>query len=111
LAGLNIVNPDALVARVNTARMVNDGKFDPNYTFRLSADAVPVLLDAIPAMAPEHRSALSERLLRQYTPADSASDIRTWNAARSKAASLVHGRELELRGYVIPHDTTATQAH
>ncbi len=108
LMGLNIVNPDALVARVNMTRMVTDGKFDPKYTFRLSADAVPVFLEAIPAMEAEQRSALAERLLQRYVPSTPGQDIRTWNAARASAASLVSEREAELRGYVLPRDTSGS---
>ena len=106
LMGMNILNPDALVARVNMSRMVTDGKFDPKYTFRLSADAVPAYLDAIPAMNAVHRSALAERLLQQHAPSVHEQDIRTWNAARATAESLVSERESELRGYVIPREAS-----
>jgi hypothetical protein len=108
LLGLNAMNPDALVARVNTTRMAADGKFDPKYTFRLGADAVPVLLEAIPAMEAGHRSALAERLLQQYGDPVYGQDIRTWNAARMTASDLVRGCEAELRRYVLPPDTTGT---
>jgi len=108
LMGMNAVNPDALVARVNMARMVTDGKFDPKYTFRLSADAVPVFLEAIPIVEAGHRSVLAERLLQQYADAVPGQDIRTWNAARATAASLVREREAELRGYVLPRKTSGS---
>jgi hypothetical protein len=110
LMGMNALNPDALVARVNMTRMVTDGKFDPKYTFGLSADAVPVFLDAIPAMQAVHRSALAERLLQHYASPEPEQDIRTWNAARATAASLVRGREGELRGYVLPPETSGSPA-
>jgi len=35
-------------------------------------------------------------------------DIRTWNAARATAASLVREREAELRGYVLPRKTSGS---
>ncbi len=104
LLGMNAVNPDALVARVNMTRMVADGKFDPQYTFRLSADAVPVFLDALPTMEAIHRSALAERLLQQYANTAHGEDIRTWNVARATAVSLVREREPELRGYVLSRE-------
>jgi hypothetical protein len=110
LMGMNAVNPDALVARVNLTRMVNDRKFDPQYTFRLSADAVPVFLEAIPTMEVSQRSALAERLLRQYADSVPGQDIRTWNAARATAAPLVRERQAELRGYVLPPDTSGAAA-
>ena len=102
LLGLNAVNPDALVARVNMARMSADGTFDPKYTFRLGADAVPVMLDAIPAMTPEHRSGMATHLLSSYAGVDTVQDFRSWNAARAAATSLVRAREAELRSYLLP---------
>ncbi len=106
LMGMNAANPGALVARVNIARMATDGKFDPKYTFSLSADAVPVFLEAIPTMEAGHRSSLAGHLLQQYADPAAGQDIRTWNAARAMAASLVRQREAELRGYVLPRDTS-----
>jgi hypothetical protein len=108
LMGMNAVNPDALVARVNITRMATDGKFDPKYTFRLSADAVPVFLEAIPTMGVVHRSALAGRLLQEYASPVPAQDIRTWNAARITAASLVREREAELQGYVLPSEASGS---
>jgi len=108
LLGLNAANPDALVARVNTTRMVADGKFDPQYTFRLGADAVPILLEAIPVMEAGHQSALAERLLEWYGDPGDGGDLRSWNAARMRAADLVRGRITELRSYILPEDTTVT---
>lgn len=102
LLGLNAVNPDALVARVNMTRMATDGKFDTQYTFRLGADAVPVLLDGMTALTPEQRSLLAERLLRSHTDSASTADLRSWNSARAAAYDLVSRREAELKGYIIP---------
>ena len=85
LLGLNAVNPDALVARVNMTRLAADGKFDPHYTFRLGADAVPVLLNGMHALTPEQRSTLADRLLRSYTDSTATADPRSWNAARATA--------------------------
>jgi hypothetical protein len=102
LVGLNAVNPEAIVARVNLGRMAADGKFDPAYTFRLSADAVPELLGAIREMAPEHRSDLARTLLGRYGSTQQAPDIRTWNVSRSRARALVLEREGELKGYLLP---------
>lgn len=104
LIGLNTVNPDALVARVNLARMVSDGKFDPQYTLRLSADAVPVLLEAMPAMESEQRSALARQLLNRYAVQPRDQDLRSWNLSRSTARNLVVADEARLRGYLLPAD-------
>ncbi len=111
LLGLNAVNPDALVARVNMTRMAADGTFDPQYTFRLGADAVPVLLERMPALTPEQRSELAEHLLRTHTDSTSTADIRSWNASRATANALVSKREAALRGYIIPTPARTNPAH
>jgi hypothetical protein len=108
LMGMNAVNPDALVARVNLTRLATDGRFDPQYTFRLSADAVPVLLEAVPTIEAVQRSALAGRLLQDYASPVTGQDLRTWNAARATASALVREREAELRGYIIPSETSGT---
>ncbi len=110
LLGVNAINPDALVARVNLGRMTTDHAFDPVYTARLSADAVPVLLEALPALSPEHRSVVAEQLLRRYSSAVPDEDIRSWNVSRATAAPMVRSREQELRSYVRTPQTPAAPA-
>src|SRR5207302_4387288 len=48
LGGLHLVNPDALIVRTNLARPPAERPFDGWYAASLSADAVPLLLDALP---------------------------------------------------------------
>ncbi len=50
LAGLHLVNPDALIVRTNLARPVAQRPFDGWYAASLSADAVPLLLEALPRL-------------------------------------------------------------
>ena len=55
VALLFVINPDAIVARTNVARMASADapvRFDVAYATSLSADAVPVLIDALPALPP-----------------------------------------------------------
>jgi hypothetical protein len=96
------VNPDALVARVNLARMAKDTNFDVNTTIRLSADAVPSLLEGIPGLESGHRSALAERLVNRYGSRREGRDIRSWNADRNRADALVRERESALKAYILP---------
>jgi hypothetical protein len=109
LLGLNAIDPDRLVARVNLDRMASDGNFDPKYTFRLSADAVPVLLQGMPAMESIHRSALAQQLVNRYGSGQSGQDIRSWNAARARAIALVRERESAMRGYILPSPMPAPE--
>jgi hypothetical protein len=55
---LNILNPDALIARVNVARAVAGADFDAAYAASLSGDAVPVLVSALPTANFRSRRAL-----------------------------------------------------
>ena len=66
LAGVNLMNPDAFVARQNLDRYAATGKIDTYYLRDLTFDAVPVLVDA-PAdirrcVLGPHRDRLDEEL-------------------------------------------------
>lgn len=47
---LNVVNPEALVVGHNVAHAERKGSFDADYATRLSADAVPTLVAALPRL-------------------------------------------------------------
>ena len=84
VAGLNLINPDAVVARVNLARAERGEVFDAEFHARLSADALPVLvagahrLRAADCMALE--SDLRKRLRTRFgSGGDASGDWRTRN--------------------------------
>jgi hypothetical protein len=86
---LNVLNPDALIARTNVTRPV----VDVGYLAGLSDDAVPTLVNRLPSLAPEQQRLLAEGLLER----DAATrDWRSSNVSRSEAASVLraHGAEL-----------------
>ena len=79
VATLNVINPDATIARVNIDRFVNAGAaIDLGYlTDHLSSDAVPVLrsqADVLPGL-----------ILRSPVPSP-VNDWRTYNLSRSRAS-------------------------
>ena len=86
---LNILNPDALIARTN----LNRPKIDIAYVSSLSADAVPALLQRLPALAPEVRRPIAAALLRRSTRHDG---WLAWNASRSRAEALMRAHHDEL---------------
>lgn len=98
LAGLHLVNPDALITRVNVRLATNPGPgFDAQYvTGTLSADAVPTLLDALPRLPPEARSEVAQRLLTRWGAA-STRDWRSWNWADHQARALVRAQTASLK--------------
>jgi len=88
VASLQVLSPDALIVRVNTARAAEGRRFDAHYATRLSADAVPDLIAALPQLSPTDRCMAAGRLLSVWPPA-SASDWRTWSYSRARAFALV----------------------
>ncbi|AIE87225.1 hypothetical protein OP10G_3857 [Fimbriimonas ginsengisoli Gsoil 348] len=63
--GLNVVNPDGLVARINTSRP--NGAVDVSYLGSLSNDAVPELIKAKSKLPPDAQAKLMEFLGLQET--------------------------------------------
>jgi hypothetical protein len=114
---LNVLNPDALVARANLARgdaVVRTGAAgaDLRYVARLGGDAVPVLVSALTASdvgvdagEAAERCAAATILLGRWTGERRARMTRSWtqwNLARSRAAQSVHANEAELRQLACP---------
>lgn len=66
LVGLNLANPDAVIARVNLRRTVQGARFDAAYAAMLSADALPVLVDALPSLPPDQRCRLVIELRQHW---------------------------------------------
>jgi hypothetical protein len=89
---LNVANPDALIARTNLDRP----HIDTTYLGDLSDDAVPVLLQRLPALDPGVRVPLAEALLRR---SDRSESIVGWNASRARAEELLRSRHSALLAY------------
>jgi hypothetical protein len=86
---LNVVNPDALIARTNLDR----SRVDVAYLGGLSDDAVPVLLERLPTLRADLRRALAFELLGR---SNRSSDWRSLNLARARASSLLAQHREEL---------------
>lgn len=113
---LNVLNPDALVARANLARgdAVRTGAAgtDLRYVASLGGDAVTVLVSALTApdttvdtAAPGDRCAAADTLLAHWTGERGARMSRTWtqwNIARTRAIRAVRAHEAELRRLACP---------
>ncbi|HVB28199.1 MAG TPA: DUF4173 domain-containing protein [Terriglobia bacterium] len=96
---LNVINPDALIARVNARRAAEGHSFDADYVHFLSADAVPALIDALPELAAPDRCAVARTLLDRWSGPRS-SGWRSWNYSRFRARAAVteHKADLERLG-------------
>jgi len=116
LLTLNVLNPDALVARANLARgdAVRTGAAgaDLRYVASLGGDAVPVLVSALTApkiavdtAAPGDRCAAAAILLDRWTGERRArmeGSWTQWNIARRRATRAVRAHEAELRRLACP---------
>jgi hypothetical protein len=104
VALLVVINPDAIVARTNVARMSSADasvRFDAAYATSLSADAVPVLIDALPALPPDVQCPLAKHMLQRWSP-DRERPIRSWSWSASRASDAVREHEARLRSMVGP---------
>ena len=104
VAMLFVINPDALIARTNVARMYMADtrvRFDVAYAASLSADAVPVLIDALPVLPADVQCPIARHMLRRWPPAGYRY-LRSWNWSSARAADLVRRHEAWLRSLTGP---------
>ena len=113
---LNVLNPDALVARANLARgdagRSGAAGTDLRYVATLGGDAIPLLVSSLtaPAIAADSaarsaRCAAARILLDRWTGerrARMAESWTQWNLARSQATQGVRAHEAELRQLACP---------
>jgi hypothetical protein len=88
LAALNIMNPDAVIARTNLARAEAGAELDLEYAARLNADAIPALIARAPALLPEDQCDVFWSAIDRWTPQEAA-DWRSWNLGRANARRAV----------------------
>jgi hypothetical protein len=104
VALLFVVNPDRIIARTNVARLSSADaavRFDVAYATSLSADAVPVLIDALPALPSDVQCPLASHLLHRWPPERSRS-LRSWSWSASRASDAVQEHEARLRSMIGP---------
>src|SRR3546814_8158767 len=87
LAGLHVLHPEALVARVNLSRAAAGLEHDGAYLRALGADSVPALLAARANLPPGERSRI-EAALRARWSGERPGGWRTWNLADTRASAL-----------------------
>jgi hypothetical protein len=96
VATLNVINPDALIARTNMQRSRAGHTFDADYLAGLSADAVPEIVAGLPTLNPADRRKLSGAMLDRWSPAENP-DWRTWTIASARAQQAVTNNHAALR--------------
>jgi hypothetical protein len=91
IAGLYVLNPHAVIARVNLDRAAAGAEYDGKYLRTLSADAVPVLLDRI-GQLPEAERCRVGRMLEERWTGERQGGWRAWNLSDWRARRLIAPR-------------------
>ncbi len=78
LATLNLINPDAFIARRNLARYAATGKLDAMYLSSLSDDAAPVLVPAAKTLPGAAALALGAHLRQRREQRERAASQQSW---------------------------------
>jgi hypothetical protein len=86
LVALNVANPEVIVARVNLSRVTAAEGIDYEYLTRLSADAVPVVTEALANAAATPNSCNAATTLRKRYV---GGEITTFNLAQKRAREAV----------------------
>jgi hypothetical protein len=87
LALLNVVNPDQVIVNTNLRRFAEGKTLDASYLTRLSTDAVPALVAALPALPDPEGTIVRNGLLQRHDIY--SSDVRDWHYGRNKARRAI----------------------
>lgn len=85
LGATHFLNPDAFIVRTNLALMQQGRDFDAHYNSKLSDDAIPVLIEAMPQMSLEDRCEVGSAIHYRYRELGRSFDIRSYNFSRRTA--------------------------
>src|SRR5690606_22337231 len=91
IAALHVLNPHALIPRVNLDRAAAGEVYDGTYLCTLSADAVPTLLARIDQL-PQAERCRVEHMVEERWAGDRPGGWRTWNLSDWRARRLVAAR-------------------
>lgn len=92
LGALDVVNPQALIVRVNADRVASGAEFDWAYARRLDADAAPALAQVMGRLDAPGRCAVAGILVAVADDRASGlpEDWRSWNASRVRAYAMAN---------------------
>ncbi len=88
VAALHVLNPHALIARVNISRAASGAEIDAAYLRELSADAVPTLLARLPSLPDSERCRVAAMLEERWS-GERRGGWRTWNLSDARARRLM----------------------
>ncbi|HEY0674287.1 MAG TPA: DUF4173 domain-containing protein [Longimicrobiales bacterium] len=88
IAALHVLNPHAMIARVNIDRAATGAEYDGKYVSTLSADAVPVLIARMPLLPAAEQCRVATMMQERWT-GQRPGGWRTWNLSDARARKLV----------------------
>lgn len=88
IAVLHVMNPHAVIARVNLDRAAAGKEYDGSYLRTLSADAVPVIIARLGKL-PEAERCNAAHMLEERWSGERPGGWRTWNLSDWRARRLV----------------------
>jgi len=91
---LNVLSPDTMIARTNTARAAEGKEFDAQHAALLGPDAVPELIESLDQLSETDACTIARVLLDRWRDEDL--DLRGWNYARAEAIEAVNDNEARL---------------
>jgi len=97
--GMNMLNPDAFIARRNLERYEDTGKLDALYLSSLSDDAMPELIWAMNTNDREIRNYLGRELYLRGKPDPYTIKWPSWNIARNRAVKMLLPKMAELEQF------------
>lgn len=115
LALLNLINPDAFVARQNINHFGNTDKLDTYHLSRLSADALPETIKLLDSPNAEVRQSFARYLYHSEQIKKNHTFFDEWpsaNLARAKAKQIIESSQQELeqnKNYKSPEPYTHTR--
>ncbi len=93
LGATNLMNPDALIASTNIRLMLQGREFDAQYNSGLSDDAIPALLEGMPAMSLDDRCYVGSSIHYRYRELGQMTDLRSLNYSRKIAFRVLRASD------------------
>lgn len=85
---LDIVNPDAVIARIDMIRASEGKQIDSLYLSRLSRDATPEVISGLGRIPPPGGSFIARSLIH-WNESRAEEDWRAWNYSRARASAAI----------------------
>ncbi len=95
LGTLHVMNPDDFIVRTNIRLMEQGREFDAHYNSRLSADAVPALVENLNKMSSDKKSAIYCNLQDIKFRLQEENDFRSWNYSRWAAQWKINSTKFD----------------